>query len=455
MTAPQTPIDVLVIGAGPTGLTAAAEAARHGLSVRIIERRATRATYSKALVIHARTLEILEVLGCAQPILDAGQTFRGLHVRPSPRRPATYVDLVHRNWGDTRYPFWLSIPQYETERVLEEHLQSLGIDIEWSTELVSLSQHDDTVQATLNTPEGTTTTRARWVLGCDGGRSATRTQLSIPLQRDDVGVDFALADVHTACELTEDQGHVILSDAGLLLVVPMPEPGTWRLIAQVSDAPDTLDAAGWNRLVTERSGLQLDIQSLGWSSSFRLTSGVAERFRAGRVFILGDAAHVHSPVGGQGLNTGVQDAHNLLWKLALVESNALTLEQANALLDSYQRERRAIALDMVKNTGRATRALTASSRLKRGVIRMASRYILGSERFLDKLGRGVGMLDLLTDGHPRLPNPELPDGTRLHDHVDPHRPTLLSWSGEELLVRPDRIVAPAGALPHFSHVHAG
>jgi 2-polyprenyl-6-methoxyphenol hydroxylase-like FAD-dependent oxidoreductase len=443
-------VDVLVVGAGPTGLTAACEASRHGLSVRIVERRARRARHSKALVVHARTMEVLELMGCAAPTLEAGQRFRALHVHTRPGRHRAYVDLLDRRWGDTRYPFWLSIPQYETERVLESHLEAMGEPLEWSTELVALEERDEFVSAMLRTPSGALVEqRARWVLGCDGGRSLTRRESGMTMERDEMGVSFALADVHTESDLAADEGHVVLSNDGLLLIVPMTEPGVWRLIAHVPDGMDSLDAAGWQALVEHRSGFDLGIRRMGWSSHFQLSSGVADRFRNGRVFLLGDAAHVHSPVGGQGLNTGVQDAHNLIWKLALVQRPEVDAETRRVLLDSYESERRAIAADMVRNTGRATRALTLRNPLARGALRSFARIALRSRRFKDRLGRGVGMLELLTGGAPRLPNPEVEPGVRLHDRVDPRLPTLLNWKGRQLLVRPDRIVANVGSLPHY------
>ena len=440
--------DVLIVGAGPTGLTAACEALRHGLTVRLIERRASRALYSKALVLHARTLEVLELMGCAEPLVAAGQRFKALHLRTSSQASAVRVDLLDRNWGDTRYPYWLSIPQYEVERVLEARLLALGGRIEWSTELTGLSNGADAVTATLTTPSGQTEShRARWVLGCDGGRSATREQVGIAFERAEVGVTFALADVQTRCGLVEDEGHVVLSAEGVLLIVPMPEPGVWRLIAQVPADGELASAAEWNALVHRRAGLDLGIHQLGWSSKFNVTSGVAERFRTGRVFLLGDAAHVHSPVGGQGLNTGVQDAHNLMWKLGLQRLPAFEGAAGEALLDTYQAERQPIAAQMVRNTSLATRVLTVNNPLVRALRGAVVRLALRSERFNDRLGRGVGMLDLRTAGQPRLPNPSLPDGGRLHDRLDPRAPTRLHWQGQELVVRPDRIVARPGSLP--------
>lgn len=441
--------DLLVVGAGPTGLAAACDALRHGLSVRVIERRASRAEHSKALVVHARTMEVFERLGCADEVLAAGARFAALHVHTRPGRASTRVDLLDRRWGDTKYPFWLSTPQYEVERVLERRLAAAGCSPAWSTELVSLTPSTDHVTATLRDAAGQTHThRARWVLGCDGGRSTTRELVGISLRRNELGVSFALADVTTGSDLPGDEGHMVWADEGPLLIVPMPAPGVWRLIAQVDAATPALDAAGWDALVRGRAGLDLAVREMGWHSRFELTSGVSERLREGRVFLLGDAAHVHSPVGGQGLNTGVQDAHNLVWKLAMTARGDVTGAAAEALLDSYEAERHPIALDMVRSTERATRLITARNPLFMSLLRAVAPRALRLPRVADRLGRGVGMLNLTTGGRPRLPNPALPAGGHLYDRVDPLRPTLLAWKGERLLVRPDGVIARLGELPH-------
>jgi 2-polyprenyl-6-methoxyphenol hydroxylase-like FAD-dependent oxidoreductase len=439
--------DLLIIGAGPTGLTAAAQALQAGLRVRLVERRAERARRSKALVLHARTMEALELLGCAAPLVARGARFRALHIHTHPGRHRSTVDLLDRAWGDTEYPYWLSVPQYETEQVLEARVGALGGTLEWSTALTGLVQHDDHVEATLEGPDGTERHRARWVLGCDGGRSTTRELAGLRMERTELGVTFALADVHTTTDLPGDEGHMVFADAGVLLIVPMPEAGVWRLIAHVDPDAPALDAAGWQALVRARSGFDLGITGAGWRSRFALSSGVAPRLREGRVFLLGDAAHVHSPVGGQGLNTGIQDAQNLVWKLALAAEGALAPAQSAALIDSYAEERHPIATAMVRATERATRLLTLRSPLLRAVRRNAARLLLRSARLKNLLGRGVGMLDLRTAGHARLPNPTLGSGRRLYGAVRPSRPVRLQLEDRALVVRPDRVAAPPGTWP--------
>ncbi len=442
--------DLLVVGAGPTGLAAAADALRHGLTVRIVERRADRAMISKALVLHARTMEVLELLGASEELVERGQRFRALHVHTHPGRSRRTIDLLNRSWGDTRYPYWLSVPQYETEQVLQQVVERAGGSVDWSTELVDLDAGTEHVDATLRGPDGKLQThRARYLLGCDGGRSATRERVGIELDRKDLGVTFALTDVLTTVDLAGDEGHMVFADDGLLLVVPMPKPGLWRLIAQVGNDTPELDASAWETLVQERLGISLGITEQGWSSQFRLSAGMADSLRSGRVFLLGDAAHVHSPVGGQGLNTGIQDAHNLVWKLALAAEGTLSDTDREALLDTYEEERRPIAHAMVRATSLATRVITKNHPILRWIRRTMASLLLRSETVKDNLGRGVGMLDLDTAGAPRLPNPMLGDGdgTRAYDRVQPLRPMRLQMGAKELTVRPDRVAAPVGTWP--------
>ncbi|MFI8093882.1 FAD-dependent monooxygenase [Streptomyces sp. NPDC086080] len=465
--------DVLVVGAGPTGLTAACEAVRHGLTVRVVDRKPRRSTFSKALVVHARTMEIFETMGIADRILAEGTRFTALNVN-TPRRRPVRVDLIGLPWGDTAYPFWLSVPQYATERVLEEHLAEGGHHVEWGVELEEAHDDGSGVQVTLRHADGTyETVRTRWLIGCDGGRSRTRDAVGLRLDRSDAGATFVLADVMTTAALTEDEGHVHLAPEGLLLIVPMPEPGRWRIIAHDPRAQreegTPVDAAFLDDLIRRRSGIAFGSHDVTWTSRFRLSHGVADRYRRGRVFLAGDAAHVHSPVGGQGLNTGVQDAHNLMWKLAVAARSGD--DAADSLLDSYEAERRPVAHAMVRGTARATGALTTRKGVPRALLGMVAPTALSRASVRSRFGRGVGMLDIAyADGTSadrdrtpfavgrRLPNPLLRAGGRLHRHLAPRgftwvvrgnageehpEPDDPRWSGVPVVFLPDtRLVDP-------------
>ncbi len=490
-----TGLDVLIIGAGPTGLTAACEALRHGLSVRIIDRKQGRSTHSKALVTHARTLEVFETMGVAGAMLAAGVPFAALNVQAGPRRRAIRLDLLGLPWGDTAYPFWLSIPQDATEQVLEAHLTALGGAVEWGTTLEEIHDRGDRVEALVENDDRTETITARWLIGCDGGRSRVRDQIGVLLQRHDAGATFVLADVKSTLPIIENEGYVFLAPQGMLLIVPMPEPTRWRIIAHVPtpplDSPLTVDAAFLDEVIRQRSGLEFGSHDVAWTSQFNLGHGLADRYRKGRIFLAGDAAHIHSPVGGQGLNTGVQDAHNLLWKLAMATRSGSP--GTEDLLDSYEEERQAVGRSMVTGVARVTTALTNRRSMARRTLGSLAPLILGRRAVKAKLGRTAGMLELAyTNGSRprasgagrRLGNPELQSGGRLYDKLsfdgwcwvvwgrpgetgpdaDAARwrgiPVVflpdqaLAWtvavtadSSRVVLVRPDRYVAGAGPSP--------
>ena len=425
---PPVDLDVLIVGAGPTGLTAAIDAVRHGLSVRIVDRAQTRSTFSKALVAHARTLEIFQTMGVADAVVAEGTRFAALHIHG--RRRKKRVDLLGLPWGDTAYPFWLSIPQHSTERILEERLHGLGVDVEWAVSFEKATEYADHVEAHVLDRDGApSVVRARWLVGCDGGRSRVRDQAGLRLDRAVSGATFVLADVKTTASLAEDEGHVFVVPEGLLFIVPMPEPRRWRIIAHEllpsSDPPATIDTTYVNDLVRRRTGWEFGSHDLTWQSRFELSHGVADSYRRGRMFLAGDAAHVHSPVGGQGLNTGVQDAHNLLWKLA--SARHLSEDDATELLDTYVAERSAVGKAMVDGVARMTRLITTRKGLTRRLFGAAGPMISGRPSIQKRLGRGVGMLELgyvqdtsrsRMDGR-RMPNPTLRGGQRLHERLDP------------------------------------
>ncbi len=441
---PEVDVDVLVIGAGPTGLTAAAEALRHGLSVRIVERKAMRDGFSKALVVHARTMETFSFMGIDREVRAVGATFAALNLNFNNRKRTVRVDLVNQPWGDTEFPYWLSVPQYDTERVLEAHLVRLGGEVEWSRPLLSVTDHGDVVEAIVghgadhsgnksgdkSMDKGNETIRARWVIGCDGGRSVTREQAGITLKRTGAATTFLLADVKTTSGLVEDEGHMYLAQEGLLILVPMPEPGRWRVIARIaagSENPAKVDSAFLDELILLRAGITFGAHDIAWTSQFDLSHGVADRFSAGRIFVAGDAAHVHSPVGGQGLNTGVQDAYNLMWRLA--ESLRATPEDAEKLLRGYESERRGTAGPMVRGVARMTAVMTSPRGVAQQVRSFLAPLVISRRAVQAKLARGVGMLNLsyATQFGPRgfalwgegrrLPNPMLANGGRLYDRL--------------------------------------
>ncbi len=200
--------------------------------------------------------------------------------------------------------------------MLEDHLNNLGGVVEWGTSLAEIHDDDDHVEALVTRDGSRERVSARWLVGCDGGRSRVRDQVGLRLTRRDAGATFILADVTSTLPITPNEGYAYLDPDGLLLVAPMPEPDRWRIIAHVptpvKESQLTVDALFLDELIRQRSGLEFGSHDVRWTSQFNLSHGLANHFRKGRVFLAGDAAHIHNPVGGQGLNAGVQDAHDLL-----------------------------------------------------------------------------------------------------------------------------------------------
>jgi 2-polyprenyl-6-methoxyphenol hydroxylase-like FAD-dependent oxidoreductase len=387
-------VDVLIIGAGPTGLVAAIDARRHGLSVRIVEQGAQRSPHSKALVLHSRSMEVLDDLGCVEAVLRAGREFRALNI-VAEGRTVGRVEFRQLAWGDAPYPMWLTIPQSETERCLEERLNALGATVERQTALRSLRQGQRAVEADLLRADGThESCRAAWLVGCDGARSDVRRAVGVALNGDTSGEVFVLADVDIEAPLVDGEGYNVLAREGVLFIVPMPSPGRVRLIAHLPDAraddPPAVDLPMLQQLVDTRTGLRTKLSSLGWTSVFSPKHFIAESLRVGRVFLAGDAAHIHSPVGGQGLNTGIQDGYNLMWKLAAVHRGLA----APALLDTFHEERHPVGERMIRGVRRATWAMTRRARLVQRVRGALAGVLLRSARVRDRMGPQIGMLRL-------------------------------------------------------------
>ncbi|MFE5512161.1 FAD-dependent oxidoreductase [Streptomyces sp. NPDC056529] len=348
---------VLVVGAGPVGLTAAHELARRGLRVRLIDGAPGPAATSRAVAVHPRTLETLDQMGVAEPFVAAGRRNRAftMYARGSRlvRLEADYSSMP------TRYPYTVLLEQTRTEALLREAVARLGVRVEWGTRLTSLAQDGDGVRARLAHADGTTEEYATgWLVGCDGGHSTVRKQLGLPLIGES-SETWELADAPVTVDLPPDTIYWVHTGRQALMMVPYSREGQWRLL---DTAPAGTGAKGGRDTgvpsVAERFGAKLSA-GLGrevrvgepeWTSVFTFQQRMVPRMHDGRVFVCGDAAHVHSPASGQGMNTGVQEAYNLAWKLAMVVRG----EAGRGLLDTYGEERVPVGRALLGSTRKAT-----------------------------------------------------------------------------------------------------
>ena len=356
---PQT--EVLIVGAGPTGLVLAIWLTRLGTRVRIIDRNAEPSTTSRAVAVQARVLEMYAQLQLAAPTIEHGVKAEALNLWVS-GKCATRLPIAPIGRGMTPFPFVLIFPQDAHERMLIDHLAALGVQVERSTTLAALIQRDGGVEATLSHADGRRERcNAAYVAGCDGARSAVRQALGIEFPGETYSQYFYVADVQATGPTTNGEVHVSIDEADFLIVFPMKGAGRVRLIGVARDeGVNKQGDVGFDdvsHIVLEQLGVR--VQRVNWFSTYHVHHRVAPRFRDRRAFLLGDAAHIHSPVGGQGMNTGISDAINLGWKLAAVVRG----RAADRLLDSYEPERIAFAQRLVATTDRLFSFTTSRSRL--------------------------------------------------------------------------------------------
>ena len=373
--AQPTVIPVLIVGAGPVGLTMAIELARFRVPVRIIDKGASRSDKSKALAVWSRTLELLDRSGGAEVFVAAGMKVHAANFISG----ANVLGHINLDNIDSAYRFALMLPQPETERLLEERLQSYGVRVERQAELTAITQSGDHVSSIVHRADGgDETIESDWLLGCDGAHSTVRHKLGIDFVGDTIPTDFILADVRVEGLAIRDGELAILShEEGLLAFFPMPSK-RFRVIADVGSSGATRRADPTfeevQAIVDRRCSDRVKLSDPVWISVFTINERKVDDYRLGRVFLAGDAAHVHSPAGGQGMNTGMQDAFNLAWKLALL---ARGIGVPGPLLESYTPERGPIAAEVIADSGRLTRIVASKNHLAREVRDFVGRMVFG------------------------------------------------------------------------------
>jgi len=352
--------DVLIVGAGPTGLMLANQLGRRGVRAMIIDRHSGPAQQSRAMAVQARTLEIYSKMGIIDEAIALGREGTGANMWANGKWTAR-IPLGEIGKSLSPYPYVLALGQDDNERIMGAKLREYGIEIQWNTELVGLQQQSDHVAVTLKLPDGSTRKlTATWVAGCDGGHSAVREMNGITFPGAPYEHTFFVADTEATGPMQPGELNVYLWQDGFHLFFPMRGKDRWRVIGILPKPLRTRNDLKFEDLISDirrEAGAELSFKECSWFSTYRIHHRCAEHFRDRRCFLLGDAAHVHSPAGGQGMNTGLQDAYNLGWKLALVVKG-----QADAaLLDSYEQERLPVAQRLLSTTDRIFRLLVSDS----------------------------------------------------------------------------------------------
>lgn len=341
---------VLIIGAGPVGLTMAAELQRYGVPVRTVEKSPHRTDQSRALFLWSRTLELLDRLGISEALIAAGHKVEAVNVFSG----SNHIGRVDFADIESPYPYGLMLPQAETEHMLDDYLAGHGVAVERGTELVGFTSGEEAVSATLRHADGTEETLTTpWLIGCDGGDSFVRKTLGLSSTGPAQQSDWLIADVHLAgFDFPSSELVFFWHEDGFLGIFTLA-PGRHRIIADLRDAqgsaPSEPDLDLVQYILHKRGSGGIMASNPTWLSAFRIHERNVMSYRAGRVFLAGDAAHLHNPVGAQGMNMGIHDAMNLAWKLALVRQGVASAE---TLLESYNAERHAVAEHLVTEIGR-------------------------------------------------------------------------------------------------------
>lgn len=353
--------DVLIIGAGPTGLVLALWLTKLGVNVHIIDKASEPGTTSRALAVQARTLELYRQLDLADAVVSRGHKVPAVNLWVKGER-AAHVTFETVGSDLTPYPFLNIFPQDEHERLLIERLEQLGVTVQRQTELVSFSDDGERIVAQLRGIDGRETPwEASYIAGCDGARSLVRETIGTGFPGGTYRQVFYVADIEASGPSLDGEFHIDLDEADFLAVFPLAGQGRARLIGTVrderADHPETLTFEDVSHRAIEH--LKVAVAKVHWFSTYRVHHRVTEHFREGRAFLLGDAAHIHSPAGGQGMNTGIGDAVNLAWKLAAV----LGGQAPDSLLDSYEAERIVFARRLVATTDRVFSFATADGNI--------------------------------------------------------------------------------------------
>ena len=427
--------EVLVVGAGPTGLSLAIELRRHGVSPRVIDQSSGLVPGSRAVALHSRTLEIFESMGIAAEVVSAGHKIHGASVYAEGKR------ILHFSFDelDSPFPYALDLPQSLTERILLRALTESGVTVERGSALTGLQQGSGGIQAFIQHGSGFPERwEGKYVVGCDGAFSTVRHVSSIPTENGAAIETYVAAEVRLNSSLADDEWYLFFTEDGVLACAPLTA-GIWRIIGDQRIFPDSR-AESVRAVVKANIG---EVSELEWIGTYGVQHRCAVRYQMDRVFLAGDAAHVYSPAGGQGMNAGIQDAHNLAWKLAL----AVQGKASPAVLDSYGSERESTAHSVLGLTEQLSTVSNLRGPVSQRIRNRILPFLAQFEIFQQRIARQVANASLnyrnspIVSAHGRWysPGPDpgdqaldatLADGTRLFDRLPSTKHTVLLFTAE-------------------------
>ncbi len=362
--------DVIIIGAGPTGLALACQLIRYGIDFVILDKKATTTPHSKAIGVQARSLEIYEQIGIAQDLISEGAIAERARLVESGGVRGE-VDLSNIGEGMSPYPFLLLVEQGKHEKILHDFIKANGKDVLWNTELENFSQDESGVKANVKNKNGETKTiEAKFLVGCDGAKSVVRHTLGMTFEGSTFERLFYVADVQIEWEFTHDALYVFLMENNLLAFFPMTGgENHFRIVGTFPEDDDRREGEilyeEIEKQIIEDTELDLDIHDVNWFSVYKVHSRRVNKFSEGRCFLAGDSAHIHTPAGAQGMNTGIQDGYNLAWKLAFV----LRGKADEKILETYNEER----LENAKQLLKQPTVFLISARVTNGSSRFSAR----------------------------------------------------------------------------------
>ncbi|MBX3709703.1 MAG: FAD-dependent monooxygenase [Gammaproteobacteria bacterium] len=432
-------LPVLIVGAGPTGLMVACELARYGVSFRIVDKKAEPTLSSNATWIQSRTIEIFEHIGMANRFIKLSNRCHAINLyfdgKSLVKIPLKYID--------SKYPYILILPQSETEQLLNQRLEELDHKVERSVELINVEQRDDGVVSEVRYADGhMEKISSNWLIACDGANSTVREKCGIFFPGEDLSEQFIVADADIESFMSKNEAHVFLGQATLFAAFPLAS-GKYRITANLHlDYPRrNFSEREVIEMVQERAQGAYYVKAASWISSFWIHSRVVNHMRQDRIFLVGDAAHVHSPAGGQGMNSGIQDAYNLAWKLALV----IQEKAVPSLLDSYHMERYPIIQNIVKQTEYYTKMALSDDLFLENLHRFTEKIKNNETRVSKKIGEQLTQLNIRYKNSPiidyenvsgtsllqgiRAPNIVIDSSTQLYDFFQNTKHNILFFTG--------------------------